>query len=122
MNSVQILSDPEVEVIGQEIEEDGSLEIKVKRKMGYGQIRIFNCPFEEVLVNEDHAEVSHVTPKFVQHRPQMTISEIRQMGYDIWTTFPIRMIKKKMYPEWMARNRFSEEWDNNPGNDPSHGW
>ena len=44
---VQILSDPEVEVIGQEVEEDGSLEIKVKRKMGYGQIRIFNCPFEE---------------------------------------------------------------------------
>lgn len=115
---VTILSDPEVEVIGQEVEEDGSIEIKVKRKMGYGQIRIFNCPFEEVLVNEDHAEVSLRNAKFVQHRPQMTISEIRQMGYDIPDDIS-DTDDQEMYPEWMARNRFSEEWDNNPGNDPS---
>ena len=48
----------------------------------------------------------------------MTISEIRQMGYDIPDDIS-DTDDQEMYPEWMARNRFSEEWDNNPGNDPS---
>ena len=51
--------------------------------MGYGQIRIFNYPFEKCWSTRTIQKYPTMDAKFVQHRPQMTISEIRQMGYDI---------------------------------------
>lgn len=112
---VYLLQDSEVEIIGQDIDETGYT-IKVRQKKGTGQVRIYNCRPEEILVNADHDEVSLRNAQFVQHRTKMTISELRQMGYDIPDDIG-DSYDNDLDEEWITRNQY-DEWDNET-NDPA---
>lgn len=112
-----LLQDPEIEITGQAVDDNG-ITIKVKTKRNTGQIKLYNCPPEEVLVNKDHQEVSLRTARFVQHRPRMTIADIRAMGYDI----PDDIADYDADPygdEWQARNRYEDEWNSGEPADPA---
>lgn len=104
-----LMQDPEVDIIGQDVDEFGMFAIKVKRKASNGRVAIYNCPPEEVLVNPDHSEVSLRDAKFVQHRTRMTVSEVRAIGYDIDDSI-------SDFEDWewrdeeQARNRYGEEF------------
>lgn len=105
-----LMQDSEAEIIGQDVDEYGRISIKVKTVRGAGQIRLYNCPPEEVLVNADHQQVSLCDARFVQHRPRMTISDIRAMGYDV----PDDVSDYDRDPfgdEWTSRDRYADEWD-----------
>jgi hypothetical protein len=113
-----LLQSPELEVVEQSQDEMGFWAVKLKKTVNRGRIKLYNCPPEQILVNNDHTEVSLRNARFVQHRVKMTISEIREMGYKIdddigdeydndWTD------------EWDARDRwetmtFSEGETNDP--------
>lgn len=118
---VFIMQDPSLEISEADIDEDGSISVKITSQQNKGQIKLYNCPPEEVLVNAAHTEVSLREAKFVQHRPRMAIAEIRSMGYTI--SDDISDDEENAFgEEWQSRNRYGDEseWFNDEGiNDPA---
>lgn len=120
LNEVEVaflLQDPEVEIIGQDADENGII-IKVRTKRDTGKIRLYNCPPEEILVNSDHQEVSLRDARFVQHRPRMTISDIRAMGYDVEDGIADND-QDPFGEEWISRDRYANQWNNDDVSDPA---
>ena len=76
---VLLLQDPGVQVVEQMVSPEGEWSIKVAQTKGRAQVRLYNCPPEEILVTPDHTEVSVREVSFIQHRPRLTISTIRAM-------------------------------------------
>lgn len=103
-----LMQDPEIDIIGQDVDEFGGFAIKVKIKKTSGKMSIFNCPPEEVLVNTDHSEVSLSKAKFVQHRTRITVSEVRSMGYKIDDSIS-DFEDNDWREEEQTRNRYEEE-------------
>lgn len=58
-------------------------DLRVRKKSSVGEVRYAACPPEEVLVAKDHRGVCLEDALFVQHRRKVTISELREMGYDV---------------------------------------
>lgn len=91
-----LLSDPEVEPIEHtdyaEQQPDGSYmmlhDVRMRRTKKNGQVKIYPVPAEELLVAGDLTTIDIKQANFVQHRPVKTISEIREMGYDIPDDIP----------------------------------
>ena len=120
LNEVEVaflLQDPEVEIIGQDADENGII-IKVRTRRDTGQIRLYNCPPEEILVNSDHQEVSLRDARFVQHRPRMTISDIRAIGYDVDDSIADND-QDPFSEEWGSRDRYANQWNNGEVADPA---
>lgn len=117
-----ILQDDSIEITGQDVDEYGLVAIEVRRNGEHGCVKIYNCPPEEILVNSDHSEVSLRNARFVQHRPRMTISDIRAMGYEL--PDDIADFEDDIFgEEWQSRNRFGDEsgWFNDGAdNDPTN--
>ena len=82
-----LLQDPKVEVIEYENEPDeyGDLvhNVKVKIEDESGELKIYNIPPEEMLISVDCPSPNPKDANFVQWRTLRTISEIRELGYDI---------------------------------------
>ena len=74
-----MLQSGDVEIMEQSPNEDGSLNIKVKRTKKLRQIRTENVPPEEFLFSKNARSSSGLTA--CHHRMQRTVSELRAMGY-----------------------------------------
>lgn len=79
MQAALLAQDPEVEIIDQSQNDDGSIDVTVKRKKGKGKICIENVPPEEFFISRRAKTLEK--PYFLSHRVQRTISELRQIGY-----------------------------------------
>ena len=58
-------------------------DVKVHRKAPTEYVEIMPTPPDEILVTQRATEPSVQRADFVQHRPRKTISELREMGYDV---------------------------------------
>lgn len=58
-------------------------DVKVRRKQPTEFVEHMPAPPNEILVTQRSSEPSLQNADFVQHRPRKTISEVREMGYDI---------------------------------------
>ena len=84
LNDVEfaILSqDPELEVVSHETT-DGLHKATFKKSKKYGKVCIDPVPPEEVLVSRD-AKHDLNKARFVEHRTLKTISQVREMGFDV---------------------------------------
>lgn len=97
---------PELELVEQELTETG-WRVKLQNTVKKGKPKLYNCPPEQILINSDHTEVSLRQAKFVQHRVRMTISDIREMGYDIEDDIRDDDVWGE---EQETRNQWEDEW------------
>lgn len=106
----------ELEVVEQSQDMNGLWSVKLKKTIRKGKPTLYNCPPEQILVNGDHTEVSLRKAKFVQHRVRATISDIREMGYDIddeiGDTYEMDTYEEEVRERW-------EEGDSDNPNDPA---
>jgi hypothetical protein len=58
-------------------------DVKVYRKQPTEYVEIMPAPPDEILVSQRATEPSLQHADFVQHRPRKTISELREMGYEV---------------------------------------
>jgi hypothetical protein len=72
----------EIEVVKADREGDVFTKLVVRRVKKYGKVCIDPVPPEEILISRDCPN-DLTKARFVEHRTQKTISEIRQMGFDI---------------------------------------
>jgi hypothetical protein len=93
-------------------------DVKVRRRYAEEMAKYAAVPPEELLVHKTVRTVSLQRATFVEHRRMVTISELREMGYDI--------ADDEFGPdEWMdsaeedARNRFEDEFGESVDPDPS---
>lgn len=75
---VEILSDPNVELVGRDYDENGMVDIKVKTTNTRRNIRVACVPPEEFLIDRDATCIKDA--RICAHRTQMTVSELRLMG------------------------------------------
>lgn len=116
-----LLQDPEIEVVAHEetVEvvidpmagqyEDRRHTLVVRCKKTYGQVQCYNLPVEEVLVSPHTTGLSLAKSPFVQHRTRKTLSEIRQMGYDVPDDIAGEESTDDRNAEWLARRQYTEE-------------
>lgn len=82
-----VTQDREVTIVDDQMvaDEYGNVfhDVVVERKATNTYVRIVNVPPESVLVHSDHTEVSLSKCAFIQHRTRKTISELREMGFDV---------------------------------------
>ena len=76
-----LVSDPELEII-QHSEKDGFHDAVFRKKKNYGKICIDPIPPEEVLVSRQCPN-DLKKARFVEHRSKKTISQLREMGFDV---------------------------------------
>jgi hypothetical protein len=72
----------EIEVVKADREGEVFTKLVVRRVKKYGKVCIDPVPPEEILISRDCPN-DLTKARFVEHRTQKTISEIRQMGFDI---------------------------------------
>jgi hypothetical protein len=72
----------EIEVVKADREGEVFTNLVVRRVKKYGKVCIDPVPPEEILISRDCPN-DLTKARFVEHRTQKTISEIRQMGFDI---------------------------------------
>lgn len=87
---VFLLQDPEIEVIEhtqREVPEMGGIvivhDVKISKTDEDGELKIYNIPPEEMLVSVDCPTPNPKDANFVQWRTVRTISEVRELGYDV---------------------------------------
>lgn len=82
-----LLQDKDIDIIEQEpgmnMLGEPVYTVVVERKAETQHFRVVNLPPESVLVDADHSEVSLSKCRFVQTRVRKTISELREMGFDV---------------------------------------
>ena len=83
---LMLAQNPEVEIVEHEAYNDGigtahNIRLRITKQLG--KVKLVNLPPEEVLVDDNHREVSLLNANFVQHRRMVTISELREMGYEV---------------------------------------
>lgn len=84
-------------------------DVKVRRTKNQGQARCEPCPPEEILVSADERQLDPNSTRFFEHRSWKTISDLREMGYDVEDDIPDDQNDLWMSEEWLARNEFAEE-------------
>jgi hypothetical protein len=85
-----LLQDPEIEVLEytpREVQDiDGMVtvhDVKINKVDEDGELKIYNIPPEEMLVSIDCPTPNPKDSNFVQWRTVRTISEVRELGYDV---------------------------------------
>lgn len=84
-------------------------EVKVKVHNTKGRVRIEPCPPEEVLVSADERSLDPNSVRFLEHRQWKTISELREMGYDVEDDIADDSSTLFLSTEWLSRNEYAEE-------------
>jgi hypothetical protein len=82
-------------------------DVTVKRVKQYGCVRYDNVPGEEIMVHVSTRGLDLQDALYVEHRTQKTLSEIRQMGYDV-DDDEAGTLEESNDIEQVARDRFSE--------------
>lgn len=87
-------------------------DVKIRRKHPVQFVEVMPCPPDELLVTQRSTEPSLQSADFVQHRTKKTVSEVRQMGYDV----PDDISDDEEYSdiEEQARNIFNQHEDEDP--------
>lgn len=115
-----LLEDPEVEPIEHTAYPDQLgmplHDIKLRRTNVYGKCMIVPVPADEILVSARHNSISVQDAPFVEHVRQITVSEIRQMGYEF--DDDDGDIDNVMTEEAQARQPYNQSWNREPA-DPS---
>lgn len=95
-------------------------DLVVRRKKTRGYVRFDNCPSEEILVHNSTRGPDLRDCIYVEHRVPKTLSEIRQMGYEI-SDDEAGMLEGINDSQSAARDRFGlTRWDSEEeGSDPS---
>jgi hypothetical protein len=83
--------------------------VKVKVTNKEGRVKVEPCPPEEILVSADERSIDPNTIHFFEHRQWRTISELREMGYDVDEDIQDDSSTLLMSEEWLSRNEFAEE-------------
>ena len=83
-------------------------DVKVKRSNENGKVCIEPCPPEEILISADERGLDPNDIKFFEHRSYKTISELREMGYDVDDELP-DTDDLQFTEEWLSRQQFAEE-------------
>jgi hypothetical protein len=83
-------------------------DVTVKRVKQYGCVRYDNVPGEEMLVHVSTRGLDLQDALYVEHRTQKTLSEIRQMGYEVEDDEAGTLEDLATEIEQTARDRFSE--------------
>jgi hypothetical protein len=78
-----VMQDESVEIVGGDVDEYGYYTIQVKMKEEYGCVKITNLPPENCLVSHSLSTVDVTDADFFQHRDWVTISSLRESGYDV---------------------------------------
>ena len=94
-------------------------DIKVERVQPDEYVAICAVPPDELLVSKEHRETSLMNADFVQHRREMMIGELRELGYKIDPQIGDDTDDDDR-PEALARQRYEEdslEDDENPYDD-----
>jgi hypothetical protein len=71
----------EVDIDYAEFEEEVLHDVVIKRNTSSGQVRIENVPPDEFLISREAKTIQDA--RFVCHRVKKTLSELREMGYDV---------------------------------------
>ncbi len=77
---LEILSDPAVELVARTDRDDGFVDIKIKTTKTTRDIKVTAIPPEEFLIDRNARCLEDA--RFVAHRKEMTVSELREMGVD----------------------------------------
>lgn len=75
---LEILAEPEVELLARTDREDGFIDIKIKSINTRREIKVGAVPPEEFLIDRDAKCIE--SARFAAHRTQMTVSQLRLMG------------------------------------------
>lgn len=114
-----IMEDPEVEPIEHTayMDESGTQlhDMKLRRTNVYGKCMIVPVPADEILVSARHNSISLQDAPFVEHIRQITVSEIRQMGYELDDD---EGDIDNLIAEAMGRQPYNQAWNHEPA-DPS---
>jgi hypothetical protein len=91
-------------------------DVKVKVKNVKGRVKIEPCPPEEILVAPDERNIDPNTMRFFEHRQWKTISDLREMGYDVEDDIADDPTTLFMSEDWLSRQEFAEEevWRDEP--------
>lgn len=92
---------------------------KVKRIKKHGFVRLDNVPSEEIRVHVSTRGPDLRDAIYVEHRTNKTLSEIRQMGYDVEDDDAGVMSDLTLQLEGQARDRFEDVLGESEGTDPS---
>lgn len=84
----EVLSDPDVELVGRTTDEDGFANIKIRTTKTRREIKVGAVPPEEFLIERDAKCIEDA--RIVAHRTQWTISDLRKHGVpeDVLETLP----------------------------------
>ena len=104
----QLLQNPNVAVTGTSEREDGSLEIEIEVTDRSGKVCIQNVPPEEFMITQKHNSVSLQDCLFLAHRMRKTVSELKEMGYDVSDNAGDDD-GVEFSAEYLARRQFAEE-------------
>jgi hypothetical protein len=83
-------------------------DVRVKRETENGKVKIEPCAPEQILISADERSISPNDIKFFEHRTYKTISELREMGYDVDDDIA-DTDELQFTPEWLARQQFVED-------------
>lgn len=103
-----LLNQPGVEVVGQEVEEDGTLEIEIRTSNKSGKVCVQNVPPEEFLISSSHNSISIQDAPFIAHRSKKTVSEMKKLGYEV-SDLSGDDDSLESSPEYLARRQYDEE-------------
>jgi hypothetical protein len=113
----QLLQTPNLEVSATKEREDGTMEIEVTVTDKSGKVCVRNVPPEEFLITPKHNSVDLQECLFVAHRQRLTVSELKEMGYDV--TDESGDAGMEFSPEYLSRRQFPEETLENDPADPA---
>lgn len=91
-------------------------DVRVKRETENGKVKIEPCAPEEILISADERSISPNDIKFFEHRTYKTISELREMGYDVDDDIA-DSDELQFTPEWLSRQQFVENETYSNSND-----
>ena len=114
---------PDLELLEEETdydEEAGTIEASFRRAGKRGKICIVPVPPEEILVSRDTGNDLEKA-RFVEHRKLMTLSEIRQMGYEVDDDIGGEINDAEFSLEKIQRDAFDDslQTEDNDSTDPS---
>lgn len=101
------MGDPQAQLLMQQLPMLHDVKIKVTTRNGRAKIE--PCPPEEILVSSDERSIDPNSTRFFEHRQWKTISDLREMGYDVDDDIADDKAALWMSEDWLSRQEFAEE-------------
>lgn len=101
------MGDPQAQMMMQQIPMLHDVKVKVTNTKGNAVIE--PCASEEILVSGDERSIDPNSTRFFEHRQWKTISDLRELGYDVADDIADDKTSLYMSEEWLSRQEFAEE-------------